>query len=408
MSLLPWSYWVEQRPVPSPKAYQSRYESRYRLGDQVSPPGLLISKSRSLSAFLMYKQRMEESVVVAVCLLINGLLSCFEMAFVSVPKPQLRKLQKDGVKAAGLILGLRANPERTLSVIQVGITLVGLISAAVGGAGAEEFIAPIFEKTYGLSENTAEILSIIAIVIPLTFLNVVLGELVPKTIALRSPSKVVVYGAKWIVWADRIFSPLVSLLERATKLVLWFLPKRGQEPPVDPSASVEIDHLSTQTRQYVLNLVSAEGRRVKDLMVSWETVIHVPEAATNEEIAVAVVKSGHTRLPVVRNGQVIGLLHTKEFIALMAAVDVQKDWRGLIRPMSVVSETDAALRVLRMMQEKRSHLAVVLSGSRSPIGIITLVDVLEDVIGDIYDEDDDGRMKKLLTSTKIRPTIPLR
>jgi len=338
---------------------------------------------------------MEALIIIALCLVLNGLLACFEMAFVSVSKPQLRLMSKAGVKAAERLIILRENPERTLSVIQIGITLVGMISAAVGGAGAEETFAPRLEVSLGISERASEALAIILVVLPLTALNVVLGELVPKTIALRDPARIATLGARWIILADRVFSPLVSLLERATKLVLLLFPRRKTSSgAIDSPATVDIDHLSMQTQQYVLNLVGIENRRLKDVMVPWDQVNTVQESDSIDQVANAVIRNGHTRLPVCRDGKVIGLLHTKEFIAMLATLN--EDWRNMIRPVIEVSENEFALRTLRRMQEKRSHLSIVTSPTGDPKGIVTLEDVIEEVVGDIYDEDDDDRVRKLL------------
>lgn len=339
---------------------------------------------------------MEEILIITICLLLNALFACFEMAFVTVTKPQLRQLSKTGVRAADRILQLRENPERTLSIIQIGITLVGMVSAAVGGAGAEESFAPIFENRFGFSENAAEALAILLVVVPLTILNVVLGELVPKTIALRNPVRVSIIGARWIVLADRIFAPLVTFLEMATKSILWLLPKRKSSENVEQTAPVEIDHLSKQTQQYVLNLVGVENRRARDVMVPWEQVNVVQESDSLEQVTAAVISYGHTRLPVCREGKVIGILHTKEFIAMIATMS--DDWRSMIRPAIEITEREFALRAFRLMQERRGHLAIVTAASGEPVGAVTMEDIFEEVVGDMYDEDDDGRIRKLLSS----------
>lgn len=339
---------------------------------------------------------MAEILIIALCLILNALFACFEMAFVTVTKPQLRQLSNAGVRAADRILTLRENPERTLSVIQVGITLVGMISAAVGGAGAEETFAPVLEQSFGMSENMAEAAAILIVVLPLTVLNVVLGELVPKTIALRDPVRVSVIGARWITLADRLFSPLVSFLEKATKLFLLLLPKRKGSLAVDTPAAVEIDHLSKQTQQYVLNLVGVENRRVKDVMVPWEQVNTIQDSDPLEQVTAAVIRHGHTRLPVCREGKHIGILHTKEFIAMLATAT--EDWRTMVRPVIEVSESELALSALRKMQSKRSHMSIVVGTDGSPKGVVTLEDVLEEVVGEIYDEDDDGRVRKLISA----------
>jgi putative hemolysin len=133
---------------------------------------------------------MIELAVIAACLLLNGILAGVEMAFVTIGRPRLRELARSGNRDAQSILKLRENPERTLSILQIGITLVGAIAAAVGGAGAEELLDPILMQRFAVTEETAEIIGIILVVLPITYLSVVVGELVPKALALRNPQKI--------------------------------------------------------------------------------------------------------------------------------------------------------------------------------------------------------------------------
>ncbi len=342
---------------------------------------------------------MEEIVIIGICLFANGLLSCFEMAFVSVTKPQLRQLARNGIAAATRILHLRENPERTLSIVQIGITLVGMISAAVGGAGAEEALAPYFEKQFAVSENVAEAIAILLVVVPLTLASVVLGELVPKTIALRNPVQISLLGARWILLAEKLFSPLVSFLELATKYILQLFTRNAPPSPgLEGAPAGEIDHLSKSTQQYVLNLVRVETSKIKDCMVDWDQVNVVREEDSPDQISETIINSGHTRLPVLRGAEVIGILHTKEFIALLSSSD--KSWQSLIRPVLVVQSEDFALSALRLMQNKRSHLCIVKSSTNgAPLGIITLEDVIEEIVGELYDEDDDGKIRHLLAES---------
>jgi putative hemolysin len=288
---------------------------------------------------------------------------------------------------------MRQNPERTLSVLQVGITLVGIVSAAAGGAGAQESLAPVLSGTLGLSENLAEALAIAVVVIPLTLLNVVFGELIPKSIALRSPLTVSRYGVQWVVLLDRFFAPIVWFLEKFTRAVLRLLPKSRSSHNVGQIATVDIDHLSHQTQQYVLNLVAIEQRQIKDVMIPWKDVDHLDTAATRDDAAALAVRSGHTRLPVIHQEHVVGLLHTKEFIATLASG--LTDWQSIIRPAIVVGPNRSALRTLREMQVKKSHMAIVLQEER-PIGIVTFEDIIEEIVGELNDEDDDGMIRKLL------------
>lgn len=340
---------------------------------------------------------MDEIIIISVCLLLNALFAAYEMAFVSLPRSELRSMARTGNKLAQKLLHMRDNPERTLSIIQIGITLVGAIAAAVGGSGASENLAPYLMKTMGLKKITADLLAVIVVVIPITYLSVVVGELVPKTLAIRAPKKIVLKGAKALFAADKILSPVITVLEWSTKFLLETFFKKSK-PVVESgqNTTLEIDQLSPLHQSFVLNMFGIEKRKIKDIMLPWEQVNYVKETDSIEVVTQAVVKSGHTRLPVTENGHVVGVLHTKEFITLKESGE--KNWQSIIRPALKVLPADSAFGVLRLMQEKRNHMTVVFSPTGQRLGIVTLEDILEEIVGDIYDEDDDGKVRKIFAA----------
>lgn len=343
---------------------------------------------------------MIEIIVMALCLGINAVLAAFEIAFVTFTKSRLKELAKSGNSSAKTLLELRQSPERTLSVIQVGITLVGALAAAVGGAEAQESFAPTIAGAFDISLSTAEGLSLLLIVVPWTMLTVIFGELVPKTLALRNPQRIGLASARWLSWLDTAFLPVVNFLEWSTKKVLALLFPRSKvvDDHDQVHDTVELGTLSQQTRQYVLNLVALEKKRVGHVYLPWTQVDYLLKENALEDVETAVVRSGHTRLPVVDDGQVVGVINTKELLTLIKAG--VKDWTSIIRPISRVNEQSSLLMTLRQMQEKRSHLSAVYHGERLK-GIVTMEDILEEVIGEVYDEDDDDALKRILTRRKL-------
>lgn len=336
---------------------------------------------------------MEEFIVIGLCLAFNAFFAAYEMAFVSVPKPELRRLARTGIKEAQTLLALRENPERTLSIIQIGISLVSALAAAVGGAGAAESIQPYFMKQWSMGEVSAEILSVVLVVVPLTYLSVVAGELVPKSLALRNPVKIVLAGAKWLFIADRILAPAVNVLEWSTKRILKVFFRRSKIPHGPPQTTVEIDALSPTHQQAILNLAHIERRQIKDILVPWKDVTCVRSADSMEDVVPMIFASGHTRIPVTNNGSVAGVLHTKEFLAFRE--NGGRDWQSIIRSTLKIQAADTALPVLRLMQGKRNHMAVVYSPTGERLGIVTLEDISEEIFGDIFDEDEDSRIRQV-------------
>ena len=326
---------------------------------------------------------MTEIIIIGLCLLVNGFLSATETAFVSVGRPELRAMGGAGHLRAARLLALREQPERTLAVIQIGITTVGLISGAVGGVGSQDILGPLLVNQVGLHSSWAGPVSIILVVVPLTYLTVVLGELAPKAFALRHPT------------FERVISPAVTVLEWSTKLVLRVADIRRST--VATQSTIEAEDLTEAQQRYIINLVNIETLTVGDITLPWERVTFAESSQSAEEVLSVVNASGHTRLPVCgSDNEVTGLLHTKEFMAFFVASEWA--WHSLIRPVLSVADGEPLLKVLRTMQEQRSHLAVVYQQNGVRLGIVTLEDIIEEVFGEVYDEDDDQALRRMLSA----------
>lgn len=340
---------------------------------------------------------MFECIAIVLCLVINALLACSETAFIAVSKPALRELVKSGNHKAAQLLELRENPERTLSVIQVGITFVGAFAAALGGAGAEEIISPWIIRTFGFNESIAEILALTSIVVPLTYISVIFGELVPKTLALRRPLSLATSAAGSLKTISNLISPIVTLLEVSTKAVLNLFPQKhvsSEEP-----ANIELELLSEPNRQYVLNIMMIQKTTVNEIFVPWIDVVSIQNDHTRELVELAIISSGHTRLPVVKGDEVIGILNAKEFLAFLKTE--QLNWQSIIRPAYGLDVHTPILSALRLMQDKRIHMVIVYHNN-TKVGIVTMEAIFEEMVGDIYDEEDDGTLTRILSSAAFK------
>jgi len=342
---------------------------------------------------------MSQIIIVVLCLVLNALIAGAEMAFVAVSRPSLRELVRQGHKKAEVLLRLRERPERTLAVMQIGITLVAAMAGAVGGAGAEEQLSPVLEKL-GLDENTADTVAIGLVVVPLTYLTVVIGELVPKTLALKHSLGFALAAAPWLSLFDRILGPLVTVFEWSTRGLLVLFRLTGSQPGIrsedSQQGTVELGLLSSQHRQYVMNLVDLERKRMRDIFLPWKQVVTAQVHMNVHDIETTLLASGHTRLPVVDGETLVGILHAKEFFALRASGT--EHWLSLVRPAVELQDSLPLLSGLRVLQDHHVHMGIVYSG-HIRLGIVTLEDILEEVVGEIYDEDDDGALKAILTSS---------
>ncbi|NGX47117.1 MAG: Magnesium and cobalt efflux protein CorC [Chlamydiae bacterium] len=325
---------------------------------------------------------MWQIIVIIICLGINALIAATEFAFIAIGKPRLKKLAAEGHESAKRVLTLRENPERTLSILQLGITFIGVVAAAVGGVQIGGWLHNWLTQSVGLGKRLSEVLAILLFVVPYTYINVVLSELLPKSLALRNPKWIIFHVDRWLIFLEKILAPIVFILEKSTKLSvkLFFSWVKHEEPNGD-----EIIAVSKLIRPYMLNLAKIEKRKIRDAMIPWSEVDKISTETSIEEVKKFILRTGHTRIPIVKNGDPAGLLLSKEFTAFYEKND--PNWQVLERPIIKLNDQDTLLHGLRLMQSQRSHLSLVLSATK-PIGIVTIEDILEEVVGEIYDEDD--------------------
>ncbi len=335
-------------------------------------------------------------IIVVICLLLNAFIACLEIAFVTVTLSKLKKLAAEGNHSAEKIINLRLNPERTLSVLQIGITLVGAISAAVSGAGAEESISPWIQKTFYLKETLSEYIAVLIVVLPLTYLTVVIGELVPKTFALRYSEKISLFSARLLEISDKSLSPVVSIMEFSTKIILNLFSKKQIIDHHDDSSEISV---SDENKTYVINISNLERKKIKDIMISLDKVECVNSNATFTEVMKTTLETGHTRLPIIENEKISGFLHTKQFLSSYY-LHGNSYWMEFVNKLLEVNENANPIETLKLLQKNKNHMALVKDNNQKDLGIVTLEDILESVFGEIGDEDD-GTVK-LRRSKAIR------
>lgn len=332
--------------------------------------------------------------IVILCLIINAVFSAYEMAFVTVGQEDLEDLDERHQKIKEKIRIFKTNPERTLSVIQIGITLVGAIAAAVGGTGAVENLEPYLVQSYGISTSLAEAIAVTMVIVPLTYFSVVFGELVPKTIALRYPLEVLGLGTKLIYLIDKLLSPIVSFLEKSTGYILKLI-RLDKVQVEDVPESVEIGNLPAYHRNFVHNLVSLRSKKVKTAMIPWEKVSFLNFSYTDEEVENKIQAVPRSRFPVIDEDVFVGILHVKEWDEVLEGSLIP--WQSILGPAFMVSSEDRILDAFLQMQETNNHLAVVLNSQGRFVGIITIEDILEQIVGNIRDDLDRNRIKRLLS-----------
>lgn len=338
--------------------------------------------------------------IIIICLVVNAFFSAYEMAFVTVTREEIDELE-DSSSTKKKLSFFKKKPERTLSVIQIGITMVGAIAAAVGGTGAVESLEPYLVEHYGFTRSIAEAFSVIVVIVPLTYFSVVFGELVPKTIALKHPLKVIELGTKILSLIDRFLSPIVSFLEISTNFLLKLI-GLGDRVEEDESLGqmVEIGNLPEYHQKFVQNLVGLKGRKVSKAMIEWSKVAHLKFSDSEEEVRAKVLITPHSRIPVIDEDIVVGILFKKDLPD--SRIQDQIPWQSILRSALKVNDNQKVLEAFLKMQEKQTPLAVVENSSGMYVGIITIEDIIEEVVGDIKDKADYSVTSKLLANrTKI-------
>jgi len=324
---------------------------------------------------------MWEFLVIALCLVANGLIAATEVAFISLSKSRLKQWALEGDPLAEKLLTLRNNPERTLSVLQLGITFVGVVAAAVGGLLMDRWLAPVLVEKVGLPPPLATTLSILIFVVPYTYFNIVLSELLPKTLALRNPKRVLHRAARPLFFFDRLLFPLVFLLEKSTKFAVKWFPWKGHEP----QETEELFSVGRLVRPYMVKLAKIETKQVKDVMVPWPETAKITFSASADAVRKEILATRHTRLPVIEDHEPVGILQAKEFLSL--SEHEQGEWNKHLLPLITVQGDARLVSALKQIQGRRTHMAIVVKGKK-PVGMVTIEDILEEVVGEIYDEDD--------------------
>lgn len=343
---------------------------------------------------------MVAALIISICLLLNALLSCAEMAFVTIDKRLLHKEVLAGNKNAIAIANMHEFPERILSVVQIGITLVGAISAAISGLVAEDTISPYIMWLFTVQEETAESIAIISVVVPLTILSVIIGELVPKSVAIRYSFRICMLFAPGLRIAEKLLGFLVNPMERITHFIVRLIWGEEKITKESEASEVSLAGLKTEHKEYVHNIIDLAAKNVSHAMIKWETVKTIDSIASATEVNEAFLQFGHTRMPVMVDNEVYGFIHLKEFLHILKA-GAGDNWLSFVRAPRFITPNMKLFNALKEMKTKRVQILIVGTAS-NPIGILTLADVIGEVVGDIDDDNEDKKIVGFLRHMVIQ------
>jgi putative hemolysin len=331
-----------------------------------------------------------EIVIILLLIMVNGVLAMTEMAVVSARKARLRRMAGQGDTRARAALDLAESPTRFFSTVQVGITLVGVLAGAFGGATIAEQIAAALAPA-GVPARYAEGIGVGIVVLAITYLSLIFGELVPKRVALASPERIARVMAGPMNRLAALTSPVVKLLGVSTDLVLRLI--RLRESKEAPVSEDEVKLLMQEglragifhqaEPRMVESVMALDRLTVRELMTPRVKIIWINVNDPHQAIWHKIVVSGHTTFPVYEDNRdnVIGVVTVKAIYANLAA-GVPVNIRDLMTPPLIVAASQTAISLLECFRKAGKYFALTLDEFGGVAGLVTLHDVMEAALGD--------------------------
>lgn len=337
--------------------------------------------------------------LILLLILANGFFSGSEMAIISVRRSRIDQLAEEGHKSAEVVARLKDDSDRFLATVQVGITLVGSLASALGGASAIEFLRPLLQQSeHAFIREWGEVIALGMIVIIISYLSLVIGELVPKTLALRYSEKIALFVARPLDLLSRMFSAIVRFLTASSNVLLFFT-GTGAKSTEALISEEEVRYLVSEgaekgvfddtEKEFIHSVFDFADTSVREILTP-RTEVHGLEVSTSAADALhEMIESGFSRMPVYEEDldHIIGIIHIKELLKAREHGETAS-LRNLLHPAHFVPDSMQISHLLRELQVRRSHIAIVLNEFGTVIGIATIEDIMEEIVGEIRDEYD--------------------
>jgi putative hemolysin len=345
-----------------------------------------------------------ELILLAVLISLNAFFAASEIAIISVPKLHLKQMIEDGNKTAKLLFHLADDSSRFLATTQIGVTLVGFLASATAAVSLSDGLSATIEKIpiAGIDQS-AHGIAVAIITIILAIITLILGELVPKSIALQHTLRIALFVARPIDLLSRIFNPLVHFLVGASNIItkpFGGKPRRGmpivteEEIKTMVDASEEGGAIEEEEREMIYSIFEFGDTLAREVMVSRVDIVAI-EAATSVLDAIELVtQHNHSRVPIYQGNidNIIGVLYAKDLLKVLLEkgreASNQIQLSALVRPATFTPETKKVDELLEEMQKRRVHMAIVIDEYGGTAGLVTIEDILEEIVGEIQDEYD--------------------
>ncbi len=332
-----------------------------------------------------------EILIIILLLLSNGLLSMAEMAITSARRARLQQLTEEGNRYARLTLKLLDNPNRLLATVQIGITTIGILSGAFGGTTLARTIAT-WAGAVPVLKPYAEVIGVTLVVILITYLSLIIGELVPKRLALSHAERLALVMAAPMNFLATLTAPLVKFLGASTDFVLWVLKIKPSTEPLITQEEIEIlieqgaqSGALEETEQDILeSVLRLDEQRVGAVMTARPQIVWLDLEDTPEAIRQKIIASPYSRFLLSRGDldNLLGVVNAKDILTQNVSGQPW-DLAALVRPPLFVPENMSTLKLLDLFKQKGTHIAVVVDEYGVIQGMVTDTDILESIVGDL-------------------------
>jgi putative hemolysin len=364
---------------------------------------------------------MIEIILISVFIVISGFFAASEIAVVTARRTRIRQLMEAGNKNAVVLNSLREHPGRFLATIQIGVTLTGALASAIGGAASVKALKPLLATVpVQLIASYSEPISIGIAVVVITFFTLVFGELIPKSIALSNPEGIALHVAP-LIRRFSIFATLfVNILTATSNFILKPFGKEAftkrayiseEEVKLLIEEGGEQGVFEPDEKELIHSVFEFTDTFVKEVMIPATKMVTIGINTTPGELKAIIADEKYSRYPVIGRdfNDIRGILYAKDFFNILTTVG-SVDIRKIVKPPILIPETMKISILLREMQKKRIHMAIAIDEYGAVSGLVTLEDLIEEIVGEIRDEDDtESPVTKLSDgSMLIDPSISLR
>ncbi len=343
-----------------------------------------------------------ELIVIVAMLALNAVFAAYEMGLASISRARLAILLHDRRKGAADAVFMKDRMEASLAVVQVGITVVGAVAAATGGAGVQEQFSPYIQQ-WGLSKTLADVVVLAMLVIPLTFVTIVFAELVPKMIALHNNEWVVLRLSPLMRILAQVAHPVIAVIEGTVKYVVNLLPHQSHAESGAQSqwlhelrAAVSLARTSKlmgeREEKIVLAAAQMSTRPVRDIIIPAADMSMIYVGSNLMDALVQAHLDMHTRFPICAAPNdpqsVDTYVNFKDIVAALRINPKDPSLKGISRPIHKIPEDTPLSTLLEVMIQQKTHIVLVMSKEGAVLGMVTLEDVIEELVGEIEDEFD--------------------